>query len=70
MEVSNFKESLQSILENEETILELYLVSKDKQIKFSSISENASLNLLELFKESIDDILLGDDNERNKSYKL
>ncbi|RXJ94791.1 hypothetical protein CRV00_05525 [Malaciobacter molluscorum] len=63
MEVNNFKEELAEILSSEKAGLELYLISKQNEIKFSSISEEASNNLLSLFKENIDSIFLNDDNE-------
>lgn len=66
MQVADLKQTLRTILEDEETILELYLISPDKEIKFSSISDEASSNLLELFKRNINDNLLDDENE----YKL
>ncbi len=63
MQVDNLKQTLRTILEDEETILELYLITADKDIKFSSISDEASSNLLELFKQNINDNLLDDENE-------
>jgi len=63
MQVDSLKQSLREILENESTTLELYLISPDKEIKFSSISDEASSNLLELFKNNINNKLLDDENE-------
>jgi len=63
MQVDNLKQSLREILENDNTTLELYLISPDKEIKFSSISDEASSNLLELFKNNINTNLLDDENE-------
>ena len=63
MQVENLKQTLQTILEDSETILELYLITPSKDIKFSSISDEASSNLLELFKQNINDNLLDDENE-------
>ena len=63
MQVDNLKQSLREILENDNTTLELYLISPNKEIKFSSISDEASSNLLELFKNNINTNLLDDENE-------
>jgi len=63
MQVDSLKETLKDILENSESILELYLISKDKDIKFASISDEASKNLFELFKQNIINTLLDDENE-------
>ncbi len=63
MEVSSFKEELNEILSSEEVSLELYLISKQSEIKFASISEDSSDNLLELFKQNINSIFLDDNNE-------
>jgi len=63
MQVDNLKQTLRSILEDDETILELYLITPNKDIRFSSISDEASANLLELFKQNINDNLLDDENE-------
>ena len=63
MQVDNLKQSLREILEDDNTTLELYLISPDKEIKFSSISDEASSNLLELFKNNINTNLLDDENE-------
>ncbi|MCX6075698.1 MAG: DUF4868 domain-containing protein [Campylobacterales bacterium] len=63
MEVSSLKKSLEEILGCDEVTLELYLISKENEITFSSISDEASGSLLKLFKESISDTLLNDENE-------
>lgn len=63
MQVDNLKQSLREILEDDNTTLELYLISPDKEIKFSSISDEASSNLLELFKNNINTNLLDNENE-------
>jgi len=63
MQVKYLKDSLKTILEDDRTNLELYLILPDKEIRFASISKEASENLLELFKENISDTLLDDDNE-------
>lgn len=63
MEVESFKQSLQAILEDECVSLELYLISKENEITFASISDDATTSLLELFKGNIENILLNDEEE-------
>lgn len=63
MKVKSFKKTLNEILNNEHIHLELYMITKANDIAFSAISEEASMNLLELFKQHIHDTFLNDENK-------
>lgn len=65
MKVDDLQKKLKTILKDKKTVLELYLITPTKDIKFASISDEASSNLLKLFKQNIDDNLLDTENEYN-----
>jgi len=58
MEIENLQEKLSRILNSEDVILELYLISKDKNIRFANISDDGMKSLLELFKQEINSLFL------------
>lgn len=68
MNVDSFKATLQEVLTSDVANIKLYATTKQNKTKKISISSDVSDSLLELFKKSIEDIFLDNNDEAAKTY--